>query len=169
MVQLKGLTCRAHIVTLPWLIAHNRAENYTLKPTIWKRLRDDVFSVWTHNSNTLPAFLDYLNNIDSAGKIKFTMQIADENGLEFLDLKLKMNENSKITVEVFSKPTNSFTYIMPSTCYPSNNIDIVPRGIALRLKRICDSDEKFTVRSNEYKNYLIARDYEPKVVEKHFK
>ena len=57
---------------------------------------------------------------------------------------------------------------MPSTCCPSNNINNVPRGIALRLKRICDSDEKFTVRSNEYKNYLIARDYKPKVVEKHF-
>ena len=57
---------------------------------------------------------------------------------------------------------------MPSACYPSNNINNVPRGIALRLKRICDRDEKFTVRSNEYKNYLIARDYKPKVIEKHF-
>ena len=78
------------------------------------------------------------------------MQIADENGLEFLDLKLKMNENSKITVNVFLNPTNSFTYVMPSTCYPSNNMKNVPRGIALRLKRTCDSEEKFTVRSSEY-------------------
>ena len=38
----------------------------------------------------LPSFLDYLNNIDETGKIKFTMQVADEvNGLEFLDLKIK--------------------------------------------------------------------------------
>ena len=134
-------------------IAHfdNRAENYTLKPTVWKRFGDDVFSVWTHNINTLPAFLDYLNNIDSTGKIKFTMQIADENGLEVLDLKLKMNEKNKITIDVFLKPTNSFTYVIPITCYPSSNINNVPRGIALRLKRIFDSDEKFTVHSNEYK------------------
>ena len=96
------------------------------------------------------------------------MQSADENGLDFLDLKLKMNENNKITIDVFSKPTNSFTYVMPSTCYLSNNINDVPRGIALRLKRICDSDEKFTIRRNECKNYLIARDYKPKVVGKHF-
>ena len=78
------------------------------------------------------------------------MQIADENSFEFLDFKLKMNENSKVTVDIFSNPTNSFTYVMPSTCYTSNNINNVPRGIALRHKRICDSDEKFTVRSNEY-------------------
>ena len=52
-------------------------------------------------------------------------------------------------------------------CYSSNNINNVPRGIALRLKRICDSDEKFTVRSNEYKNFLTAREYKPKIVEKY--
>ena len=38
---------------------------------------------------------------------------------EFLDFKLKMNENSKIIIAVFSKPTNSFTYVIPSTSYPS--------------------------------------------------
>ena len=58
---------------------------------------------------------------------------------------------------------------MPSTCYPRKNINNVQRGIALRLKRICDSDEKFSARNTEYKNYLIARDYEPKVAEHHFK
>ena len=77
-----------------------------------------------------------------------------------------MKKNSKITVDVYSKPTNSFIYVMPSTYYPSNNINNVPRGIALRLKRICDSDEKFTVRRNEYKNHLIAREYKPKIFEK---
>ena len=58
-----------------------------------------------------------------------------------------------------------------STCYSSNNINNVPRVIVLRLKRICDSDEKFTFSSNEHKKYLIARDYKlftNKVFEKHF-
>ena len=36
----------------------NRAENYTFKHTVWKHFRDDAFSVWTLNINTLPAFLD---------------------------------------------------------------------------------------------------------------
>ena len=82
----------------------------------------------------------------------------DENNLDFLDLKLKMNENSKITVDVYLKPMNSFTYVMPSTCYRSNNINNLPTVIALRLKRISGSDEKCTVRSSTYKNYLIARE-----------
>ena len=41
-------------------------------------------------------------------------------------------------------------------------------GIALRLKRRSNSDEKFTVYSNEYKSYFIAKEYKPNVVEKHF-
>ena len=47
-----------------------RAENYDLKPTVWKSFRDDVFSVWTDDVNTLPVFLDYLNNIDSTGTLE---------------------------------------------------------------------------------------------------
>ena len=45
------------------------------------------------------------------------MEVAEPgNYLEILDLKLKW-ENGKIMVDVHSKPTNSFTYILPTTCY----------------------------------------------------
>ena len=70
------------------------------------------------------------------------MQAAWDDGLGFLDLRLKM-VNGKISADVFSKPTNSFAYALPSTCYPNRNIKNVPKGIALRLSRICDSDEKY--------------------------
>ena len=51
---------------------------------------------------------------------------------------------------------------------PRKNLNNIPRCIALRLRRICDTDEKFNSRSIEYKNYLIARDYKPSIVNKHF-
>ena len=88
--------------------------------------------------------------------------------LGFLDLNLHIGEHSKICVDVFLKPTNSFTYVLPSTCYPKKNINNVPKGIALRLRRICDTDEKFDIRSSEYQNYLIARDYRPTLVKRQF-
>ena len=123
---------------------HDRkALSYFLSPTTWKRFRDDMFVAWEHGTDKLPSFLDYLNNVDEAGKIKFTMEIADqEKGLELLDLRSKCVDG-KLSVDVFAKPTNSFTYVKPSTCYPRKSINNVPRGIALRLRRICDTDEKF--------------------------
>ena len=61
------------------------------------------------------------------------MQATWDDGLEFLDLRLKM-VNGKIRADA---------YALPSTCYPNRNIKNVPKGIALRLRRICDSDEKY--------------------------
>ena len=69
-------------------------------------------------------------------------------------------------MDVHSKPTNSFTYALPTTCYPRKTINNIPHGIALPIRWICDSDEKFKHRSGECKNYLIGRDYHPGLVDK---
>ena len=93
------------------------------------------------------------------------MSVANNNSvLEFLDLNLHINEHNKICVDVYAKPTNSFTYLLPSACYPKNSINKIPKEIALRLRRLCDSDEKSDIRNSEYQNYLIARDYNSAVV-----
>ena len=86
------------------------------------------------------------------------MQVVNENGLEFFDLKLKIVEG-KINTDLYSKITNSFTYALPSTYYPYKNIRNAPKGIALRLQRACDNDEKYNHCFSEYQNYLIGRDY----------
>ena len=118
MVQLKGFTCNVHVVL--WLILTAELKNTPSNPQFRNATEN------AHNVNTLPAFQQHLDKIDSTGKIKFIMQIADEKGLESLDLKLKMNENSTIAVDIFSRPINSFNYTMPSEYYPSNNINNVP-------------------------------------------
>ena len=69
---------------------------------------------------------------------------------------------------VHSKPTNSFTYVLPTTCYPKKSINNIPHGIALPLRRICDSGEKFKHRNEEYKNCLVSKDYHPGLVDKQF-
>ena len=145
------------------------ASEYHFTPTRWKRFRDDIFVLWPHGRESVVLFLDYINTLDPTEKIKFIMEVAEPgNYLEFLDLKRKW-ENGKITVDVHSKPTNSFTYVLPTTCYPRKGINNIPHGIALRLRRICDSDEKFKQWSEEYKNYLILRDYHPGFVDKQFR
>ena len=54
--------------------------------------------------------------------IQFTMEVA-KDVLEFLDLKLTFDkEYKRISVGTFAKATNSFTYILPSPCFPKNSI-----------------------------------------------
>ena len=95
---------------------------------------------------------------------------AAKDSLEFLDLKLIFDKESKrISVDVFSKATNSFTYVLPNTCFPKSNIENIRKAVALRLRRICDSENKFEKRSKEYQNYyFIARDYKARKVRKQF-
>ena len=128
---------------------------------IWKHFRDDVIALWIHSDEDSNQYLDWISTIDASDKIRFTMETETENGLKSLDLRLKLKICNKITVDVYSKPTNSFTYVDPKTCYPSRN-NKIPKGIALRLRRICEK------RSNECQNYLIVRNYSPSLVAKIF-
>ena len=126
--------------------------------TLWKRFRDGILTIWTHGTDTLKSFLDYFYQIDSTVKIKFNMQVQDKDGIEFLDLKLKY-ENGKIAVDVFAKPINSFTYVLPTSCCLRKTLNNIPHGIALRLRHICDTDEKINSRAIEFKNSLIDRNH----------
>ena len=91
-------------------------------------------------------FLNYLDNLNKTGKIKFTTEISDQQkGLESPDLRVKC----------------SLTYLKPSTCYQCKNIKNLPHGIALQITRMCDIEERFEFCTNEYKQYLIAQDYKP--------
>ena len=59
--------------------------------------------------------------MDTADKIKFTMEITGETGLEFSDLKMKIAEG-KIRVDAYVKPSNSFSCTSPNTCYSKKHL-----------------------------------------------
>ena len=67
---------------------------------------------------------------------------------------------------MFAKDTDSFTYVLPGKCFPKNNNENIPKGVALRFRKIRDSDKKVEKHSAEYQMYLIARDYKPGKVKK---
>ena len=71
------------------------------------------------------------------------MQVEDEDGIEFWDLKLKF-ENGEIAVHAFGKPTNSFTYVLPTSCYPRKSLNNIPYNIPHG-----DTDEKFNSWATE--------------------
>ena len=98
--------------------------------------------------------------------IQFTMEVAKDI-LQCLDLQLKFDKVSKlIFVDIFCKATNSFTYVLPSTCFSKTNIEKIPKDLALGSRRICDSGSKFEKRHAEYQKHLIARNYKPSKVKK---
>ena len=95
-----------------------KALNYRPGVQCWKRFKDDIFCLWNHSLEEFQKFFEFMKNVDTTGKVNFTTSVANESLLEFLDLILHLDERNKICVDVFAKPTNSLTYVLPSTCYP---------------------------------------------------
>ena len=50
---------------------------------------------------------------------------------------------------MFAEDAASDTYVLPSTCFPKDNMENIPRGAGLHLRKICGSDEKFKMHSAE--------------------
>ena len=67
-----------------------------------------------------------MNKVDPTKKIQFTMEVSTDI-LVFLDLKLKFDKEFKqISIDAFAKDTDSFTYVLPSMCFPKNNLASIP-------------------------------------------
>ena len=104
MIQFKDFICLAPKFVLAFY--DSKALAFNLSLTSWKRFCDNLLIVWTHGSASRT--LGYHNKIYETGKMEFTMQVSSNEEFKFLDQKLKMG-NGKISVNVFSKLTNSFT------------------------------------------------------------
>ena len=62
-------------------------------------------------------------------------------------------------VDLCTKPTDKLQYLLHSSCHPFHTKRAIPFSLALRLRRICSSDETFTLRTNELIQYLNSRGY----------
>ena len=55
---------------------------------------------------------------------------------------------------MYSKPTDAHLYFNAGSFHPKSQIFGIAKGVALRLRRICSSDEDFKQKSKEYFKYL---------------
>ena len=129
-------------------------QNYTDKPHLWLRYMDDIFMVWTHGQEKLDDFIKYLNNIHPT--IKFTSE-RSTTSIPFLDVNIRLH-NGKIETDLFCKPTDKHQYLLHSSSHPYHTKKSIPYSLALRLRRICSTDEFFKHRSAELQTYLTNGD-----------
>ena len=128
-------------------------EARTIYPELrsWYRFHDDTFVLWQGTVQRLHAFFDILNLFDSY--LQFTMDIGG-NVLHFLDLSITIF-NNRLETSVYSKPTDAHLYLNARSCHCRPQVLGIPKGVALRLRRICSQEVDFKVKSEEYINYLV--------------
>ena len=94
------------------------------------------------------------------------MEVNDKE-LCFLDLKISVL-NGKLETSVYSKPTDAHLYLHSQSCHPKKTIVGIQKGVALRLKRICSTDDEFNNKSIEYSQYLVNRGHKKSSIQKAF-
>ena len=110
------------------------------KPHTWWRYIGDIFMIWTHSLEDLDAFTTYLNGIRPT--IKFTCNQLFQS-IPFLEVNVSIM-NGKIFTDLYTKPTDKHQYLLHSSCHPTHTKRAIPFSLALRLRRICSTDETFT-------------------------
>ena len=58
-----------------------------------------------------------------------------------------------------SSSSDKHQYLLHSSCHPIRTKRAIPFSLALRLRRICSTNETFTLRTNELIEYLYKRGY----------
>ena len=137
-------------------------ETLMKKPWLWWRYIDDIFMIWQHGEDELKTFLEKLNNFHPS--IKFTCEYSREK-VNYLDVQVIVREGKLIT-DLYVKQTDSHQYLDPSSCHPYHCTKSIPYSQALRLNRICSENVSFDLRCNELEEWLIKRNYNPRVVRK---
>ena len=113
---------------------------------------------WTHGHDSLEDFLQRANSFHPT--IHFTAEVSNEEHI-VLDTKSCLVDG-KIGVDLYTKPTDTHQYLLPSSCHPKHCSKDIPYSLTLRLKRICTDMETFALRSMELTDQFRNRDYQMK-------
>ena len=137
-----------------------------LQHKIWKRYIDDTFVIWPHNNSSLQEFLTHINGLQD--KIKFTMEIENNNSIAFFDVLVSKN-NCRLTTTVYKKPTHTDRYLN----YRSNHHPFIKSGIIKCLRNralnlcsegnlLCELNRLYNVfRANGYPSSRINNSLKP--------
>ena len=82
----------------------------------------------------------------------------------FLDVNASLLKG-KIMTDLYSKSIYKHQYLLNSSCHPIHTKRTIPFRLALRLRRICSTNETFTLPSliaflqqREYNGYFLKRE-----------
>ena len=132
----------------------------TEKPLVWFRFIDDIFFIWTHGKEKLTQFFNQCNIFDPHIKFERT---SSNTKIPFLDVQV-INDNGKISTDLYTKPTDTHQYLNWTSCQPRHTKTSILYSLALRLRRICSNNHFFEKRAHELQNVLLDRGCKNKLI-----
>ena len=117
-------------------------QSVTPKPLSWLRFIDDINMKWIHGTETLEAFLETANSFHPT--IRFIVEVSNDKHV-FLDTTSRFVDD-KVVVDLYTKPTDSHQYLLPTSCHPPHCSNNIPYSLALCIS---SDDEAFEKRVSD--------------------
>ena len=110
------------------------------KTKMFLRFIDDLFMIQTGSEQELLDLMSDLNK--KRPSIKFEFKYSPTN-IEFLDFLVYRDHNNMHQTTIYRKQTDRQNYLDARSEHPKLLQDSIPYGRALRIKRICSSQQEF--------------------------
>lgn len=146
-------------------IIFNSKQNILKNIILWKRYVDDIFCIWSGNTDLLKVFLNFINNINN--NIKFTLETEINHNINFLDLSLTKDiVNHNIIFDIYRK--NTFT----DTIIPNDSLHFHSHKISAfnnyihRMLSLPLSKENLIKETKIIKQIALNNGYNCKIIDK---
>ena len=103
---------------------------------LYTRFKDDIFFVWTDGEASLLQFFEEINAIHPS--IKFECHYS-KHLVNFLDTNVHLDQSGNLKTSLYTKPTDRNAYLHYQSYHPPKQIENIPYGQFLRVKKICSS------------------------------
>ena len=125
------------------------------------RFLDDIIMLSSATRETIIKQIAHLNTLHPT--LKFTADISDSS-INFLDITIYKGPNFKntgrLSTKIFTKPCDTFQYIMPTSIHPPSTFKAFIYGEFLRIIRNSSEKEEYEASSKLFKERLILRGYD---------
>ena len=132
------------------------------KTKMFLRSIDDLFMIWTGSEHELLDFMSDLNKKHSSIKFEFKYS---QTKIEFLDVLVYKDHNNMLQTTIYRKQTDRQNYLDARSGHPKSLKDSIPYSEALRIKRICSSQQEFLNHIAKMINQFQKRGYDMSLIE----
>ena len=131
-----------------------------VKPLVWKRYINDIFSIWNTNKDEVTQFMGQANSHHPT--VKSTAEVSDTD-TTFLDKSVykgdRFANESILDIKMHFKPAETFQYTRFSSSHPPEVNKGFIEGEALRLLWTNSSETTFKTAVSNFKTHLKERGY----------
>ena len=126
------------------------------RPLKWYRFIDDIWGIWTHGEEALRDFHELANAIHP--KINVELRVSNTS-IELLDVEVMLSDSGYISTSLFTKPTDARAYLHYDSDHPPCMKRAIPKGLGMRLKRICSKQSDYQHHRENLISRLCERGY----------